>query len=257
MANSLLISLRSILDLLFGSLVRGLQNQLRDESEYAEYLNTMLCKAWTDLRIQKEHTAAVCAENERLRAKLTNALKKATDAIELAGHDPLTGLKNRRGAFELYKNFVHDHLRQSQEVVTSLIIFDLDGFKAINDRFGHDRGDSVLQIVSEQLTKVAKRVTDVVARTRLVARYGGDEFVMILVGTNGADAVSRAQAAINGIESVCVGVTASAGVATDCIHRREDVEKHLARLYTRADAALRIAKDSGKNRISIAPPPSL
>jgi diguanylate cyclase len=115
----------------------------------------------------------------------------------------------------------------------------------------------VLQIVAEQLTNVAKRVTDIVSRSRIISRYGGDEFVMILVGTNEQDAISRAQAAVNAVAIAGVGITSSAGVATGVIRRREDLEKHLTNLYKRGDSALRIAKQSGKNQISIAPSSSL
>ena len=89
----------------------------------------------------------------------------------LATTDPLTGLANRRGIEQGLEAAIHMAWREGQHLL--VVLLDLDRFKPINDRFGHDAGDAALCEVARRLKKVARRSTDV------VARLGGDEFVVI------------------------------------------------------------------------------
>jgi diguanylate cyclase (GGDEF)-like protein len=100
----------------------------------------------------------------------------------LADRDSLTGLYNRRRLQELLETAIAEAARQWQRV--GLLFIDLNGFKGINDEYGHAAGDRVL-------TTAAKRIAARVRTADIVGRYGGDEFVVILPGVPDAAAVSR------------------------------------------------------------------
>ncbi|GIE85925.1 hypothetical protein Are01nite_24050 [Actinoplanes regularis] len=110
-------------------------------------------------------------EQDRTQARLTYQ----------AQHDPLTGLSNRAVLGERLA-----HLRPSTDVPVAVLYLDLDGFKEVNDRYGHEAGDSVL-------VAVAQRLSAVVRAGDLVARLGGDEFVLLCPGVGEADAVWLAE----------------------------------------------------------------
>jgi diguanylate cyclase (GGDEF)-like protein len=158
-----------------------------------------------------------------------------------AARDPLTGLANRRS--------LDDHLdrelsRSRREgLPLSLILFDLDHFKAINDEHGHQVGDQVLHAVARSLA-VGVRDVD------LPARYGGEEFVVLLPGTTLPDAVLTADRLRYGIADAGspLPVTISAGVASFPQPARTGAE-----LLALADAALYEAKRSGRDRVVTAP----
>lgn len=123
----------------------------------------------------------------------------------LASHDPLTGLLSRGP--------LHDRLAQALERVCrgeeplALLYLDLDGFKAVNDRHGHDAGDRVL-------CEIAQRLRNGVRHADTVARLGGDEFVVLLEGAEESAAQALAQALRASLQRPCV-VDASAAVALD------------------------------------------
>jgi diguanylate cyclase (GGDEF)-like protein len=129
----------------------------------------------------------------------------------------------------------------------SILMFDIDHFKTINDRLGHLRGDDVLRAVGNMLTRVT-RSTDV------RCRYGGDEFLVILPGTQLLGAQQVAENLRREIETLAmmagdqkVAVTASVGVATAA-----PAETGVTALIERADEALYRAKRSGRNRFCVA-----
>jgi diguanylate cyclase (GGDEF)-like protein len=176
-------------------------------------------------------------------AKERREFEQRIDALT----DPLTGLANRRALFE-----AADAASQDRDVggdALSVLIFDLDHFKEINDRFGHDLGDRVLKLFAD----TAQTRLD---RSTIVARLGGEEFAAILPGadplkaTGAAEAVrhafAKSAAFVNGLP---VGATVSVGVAWD-----ESVTGDLSALFRRADAALYVAKRSGRNRIEMLGP---
>lgn len=177
-----------------------------------------------------------------LELEKARALSEAQEARALASTDPLTGLANRRRVMgEL------DHLivraRQSRQSL-SLIVFDLDHFKSVNDTFGHPVGDMVLQRVGEIAIDQARD-------TDLVGRVGGEEFVWIVPKADEmaahmlAERLRHAIAVRSGFGSV-PGVTASVGCA-----EMAATDSSLS-LFARADAALYAAKNGGRNQVRLA-----
>ena len=189
------------------------------------------------------------AEQQRILEQLerkTQALEQARDQLErLAFIDGLTGVANRRG----FDDALQTEWRRAARVDNwlSLILIDLDWFKAINDRYGHARGDECLQAVAKALSSVAHRPAD------LVARYGGEELVMLLPATDPAGTeglMKRVLAEIRALkivneESPHGVLTASAGAVSlrPAKHREE-----IPMAVERADQALYAAKAAGRNR---------
>lgn len=175
----------------------------------------------------------------RLRDAQQQALETARRAEQLANTDPLTGLANRRFAMaEIDRSIV---AARRQDAPLSLIVFDLDHFKQINDTFGHVAGDAVL-------VRVARLARLLIPESDLVARFGGEEFVCLLTGADAAIAQEFGERLRWSIESGSAvegvpGCTASIGHAT-----LEPGETSLT-LFARADAALYRAKETGRNQV--------
>lgn len=165
-------------------------------------------------------------------------------AQRLAWQDELTGLYNRRRFAELAQRELDLARRSGQSLVA--VLMDLDDFKQINDQHGHAAGDRLLAAVA-QATGNTLRSTD------LAARWGGEEFALVLPGTaagEGLDVVERLLRAVRELRVVTAeghsfGCTASIGVATPSA----DTE-HFEMLIERADRAMYRAKLEGKNRIA-------
>nr|WP_246221824.1 GGDEF domain-containing protein [Marichromatium bheemlicum] len=187
------------------------------------------------------------AEQERIEGllglaapALKNALAYQTVLTQLES-DPLTGLGNRVALFREGAHWLADAVRQSRPL--SMLVLDLDGFKRVNDQFGHPEGDRLLKDVAKSL-RAATRASD------LCVRMGGDEFVILLPGTDLAQAMECAERVRQAIAhcssetatGVRIGVCASIGVAT----HRPGLD--LDALYAQADDALYAAKRAGRNR---------
>jgi diguanylate cyclase (GGDEF)-like protein len=158
--------------------------------------------------------------------------------------DPLTGVTNRRGFFEIGERLLA-HARLGKEPV-ALVMFDLDRFKRINDRFGHAVGDEVL-VAFCRLASAQLRPTD------LFARIGGEEFVTLLPNTAAEDALWLAErirvaieAASHTVEGHVVRMTVSVGIAS----LNEGVAA-LGAVLSAADNALYRAKAAGRNRVEL------
>jgi diguanylate cyclase (GGDEF)-like protein len=172
--------------------------------------------------------------------------------MEQASTDGLTGLFNRRHFDEVLGREWRRASREEQPI--SLVIVDMDRFKAYNDLYGHVKGDEALQAAALVLGSFARRPADV------AARYGGEEMVALLPGANAAGAVSRASSIRAGIEALGLEhvdnapanvVTASLGVATLWPGTlAPDVGPEI--LIQIADKALYKAKTTGRNRIVLA-----
>jgi diguanylate cyclase (GGDEF)-like protein len=188
-------------------------------------------------------------ELETLALRAGPAIENARrfrEARQLADLDALTGLHNRRYFHEtLARECARAHRYQRK---LSLIVFDLDDFKEINDRIGHLAGDTVL-------AEAAERVRDVVRTADVACRVGGDEFAVILPESSLEDADQLYRRIQNAISSRPLGqggkLYLSAGVAE---LRAEDDP---VSFFQRADEALYRAKEAGKGRVVSANAPRL
>ena len=181
------------------------------------------------------------AELEELALRAGPAIENARrfrEARQLADLDALTGLHNRRYFHETLAREVARAHRYNRNL--ALIIFDLDDFKAINDRIGHLSGDGVL-------AEAAERIRDVVRSADIACRVGGDEFAVILPESNLSDAdqlYGRLQKALSSRPVGQAGpLTMSAGMAE--LQPDDDA----IAFFQRADHALYGAKEAGKGQV--------
>lgn len=163
--------------------------------------------------------------------------------------DPLTEIPNRRGFDEAIEREWRRTQRSPGPV--SVIIFDIDHFKTYNDRFGHPAGDQRLIAVARTIASAARRTGD------LAARYGGEEFAMLLPGTPLEGAVAIAEAVRAEVRHGTQGefrLTVSAGCATAYPYSDTLDSASPSTLLKDADAALYIAKTTGRDRVCVPEP---
>lgn len=167
--------------------------------------------------------------------------------MRLARTDYLTGLLNRRAFMERLESEYSRARRENKPL--SLIIMDIDHFKSVNDSYGHQAGDLILQELAAIITKSC-RLYD------FIGRYGGEEFIVCLPGTDKVNAVvtaERMRAAVENMKKyipdrdVVVKITASFGVAS--FQPGEDT--NIDKLINKADDALYRAKGEGRNRVIV------
>ena len=174
--------------------------------------------------------------------------RKQVEAIREheATHDPLTGLLNRRGMFDLLSQAIARVKRTRASL--ALLFIDLDGFKQINDTHGHEAGDAVLR-------EVAARLQASIRQTDTAARLGGDEFTVILENIKHgiSDANMLAQKILETLQhpiqldSVTATISASIGIS---MHHPYD-ERSADQLVNAADSAMYTAKHAGKNQVCV------
>jgi diguanylate cyclase (GGDEF)-like protein len=162
----------------------------------------------------------------------------------LALTDALTGLYNRRGLFEI--GHIEFTRTSRLERPFSIIMIDIDHFKHVNDQYGHPAGDQVLQFLASEF-RSAVRGADI------VVRYGGEEFVILLSGSDGEAAMKSAERLRTMIEKTPfhvgenkIRLTISLGVAES-----NENSPDLETLVARADQALYVSKHRGRNRVSL------
>jgi diguanylate cyclase (GGDEF)-like protein len=178
--------------------------------------------------------AAIAIENAQLYKEME----------KLAITDSLTGLYNRRFFFAFAENEIERTKRYNKNL--SIIMVDVDHFKDVNDRFGHQIGDQVLKEISDICLSILRKVD-------VMCRYGGEEFVVLLPETEESDAAHAAERMCTAIstsrlktEKGNVSVTVSIGV-TELDKSHGSLEKLLAT----ADKALYTAKEAGRNRVHV------
>lgn len=241
--------------------LRGEAAQYRRAAEEAYRHGTAaVMRADTERRFQERafemlHTSfkELSSEAEQLRA--------------LADHDPLTGLLNRRGATDhlagmasaLWHATNHDgQPMHEKSLACSIVYIDLDNFKPVNDIFGHDSGDAILRAVADLLHRTFSRKAD------LVARIGGDEFVVIMTHSDMEGAAKQAEYLLVGLDrdpqfqiADDIRIGASIGVASMTLRPEvgglspDAVTATLDATIKCADQAMYAAKQSGKGRVSI------
>ena len=183
----------------------------------------------------------------KINDKQQSKLSQANTILEIhSKHDPLTGIYNRRVFNEMYEREWRRCIRYGH--VLSLLMFDIDHFKNVNDEHGHQAGDEILKNTAKIIECVARREGD------LAARYGGEEFVLLLPDTSSINAFKIAEAirkdtAKTGYvyDSKTVRITISAGLSSLV----PDLCAQPEGLIRRADEALYLAKRTGRNRVCI------
>ena len=220
----------------------------RDEPDYptvvaAAYVGmvvvVLLSSTFLTTRVQstREHL-------RRQKAELAQALEQIR---QLATHDDLTGLLNRRAMLDRMQLEQRRSLRSGSPLLIAQL--DIDHFKAVNDTHGHAAGDLVLQSFADT---VRRNVRD----TDVLARWGGEEFVLLLCDTPAADAVALMERLRQAVQAMQVSVPQGGGPITVTVSiglARHAPADPLAGTLERADQALYAAKAGGRNRVVPAP----
>jgi diguanylate cyclase (GGDEF)-like protein len=195
-----------------------------------------------------ERTAVLEARNRDLNGMQVELENANARLRHLATADPLTGIANRRAFDDALMREVRRARRERKCV--SLILCDIDGFKAYNDTYGHARGDDTLRQVARIVAVTFRRAGD------LAARYGGEEFGVILPGVAAREALLYAERLRRNVwrqgiqhEHAPVGdrISLSAGVASLDLTTQATAEA----LLKAADEALYRAKSEGRNRVAL------
>lgn len=211
-------------------------NKFERERNYAAMINREL---------EEEILRRIDTEN-KLKSEVHRAEELAEKLIAISSKDGLTGISNRRRFDEHLVNEWNRLARTGSRL--SLILCDIDFYKAFNDTYGHLTGDECLQKIAGVLQNFSRRAGD------MAARYGGEEFAVILPETGLENARCVAEDIRTAIEnmqiphsssSISPWVTVSLGVAT-VIPSRHDTHQTLIKL---ADDALYTAKHAGRNRV--------
>jgi diguanylate cyclase (GGDEF)-like protein len=177
----------------------------------------------------------VRVNNQRLIIKQIKAIE------DLNFQDPVTGIFNRRG----FDNRIHlEWLRAIRDKTSlSLAIADIDHFKVYNDEHGHTQGDVLLCALAKQLVSMLKRPAD------FVARWGGEEFVVMLPNTELKGAVVHSEEIRKSVEAMVVPNLPSATISIGVAAVVPFVHANMETLFEMADKALYKAKNTGRNRV--------
>lgn len=190
--------------------------------------------------IVDERTRDLIAKNQQLEVEISERRKVEAELEYLANIDPLTCILNRRKFNEVISYELKRDERYRNNL--SLILCDLDKFKNINDKFGHDSGDQVLILFT-------RFISSAIRKSDIFARWGGEEFAILLPET-GLEKATQIASKLRLITETSViprigRITASFGVAE---YHMDDNEETLIK---RADMALYKAKGNGRNRVEV------
>ncbi|MCC6073204.1 diguanylate cyclase domain-containing protein [Massilia sp. GCM10020059] len=212
--------------------------------EYGFREAQVLSKAmWHMLEAESQHVRVLERMNEELEAKVA---ERTAELHAMAMSDTLTGLPNRRALMHVLPQAIKRAVRLRRSC--AVLFLDLDGFKGVNDSYGHEEGDELLR-------QVGARIAASVRKTDTVARLAGDEFVVVLEmlpAPGDAEATARKilpQLRLPfALSNNVVTVSASIGVAVFLPDDAQD----MAALLVRADQAMYVAKGEGKDCIALA-----
>ncbi|WP_299402731.1 EAL domain-containing protein [Acaryochloris sp. IP29b_bin.148] len=227
--------------------LEAMQEGAQDFLVKGRFNSTLLCRTIQYALERQKQQLELQYKNSTLQA-LSQQLELANRELErLATVDGLTQVSNRRHFDQAFLSEWQRLCRE--ELPLSMILCDVDHFKAYNDTYGHQQGDQCLQQIAQAIARATKRPAD------CVARYGGEEFVVMLPNTDLIGATHVAEVIREKIEilkiphetsSVSDRVTLSLGVAS--LIPNEDATPSI--LVEAADQALYLAKDHGRNRVS-------
>jgi len=175
--------------------------------------------------------------NQRLIVKQIRAIE------ELGLIDHLTSIPNRRG----FDNKVHSEwLRAIREKTSfSLAILDIDHFKVYNDDYGHAQGDVLLRMLAQKITSMMRRPAD------FLARWGGEEFVVMLPNTTKKGAFARAEEIRKSVQKMEVPNLPSATISIGVASIVPSLESSVEDFFNMADKALYEAKNTGRNKVCL------
>lgn len=190
----------------------------------------------------RQRTERYLAANRRLEGRIAERTRELEEVnrklAELITEDALTGVANRRALENGLRREWYRCLDQRRPL--SVLMIDVDHFKAYNDTHGHLEGDVQLRGIAQRLNQQHD------PQRELLARYGGEEFALMLPGVHPDEALRRAESIRAAIATSDAGMTVSIGVAGFV----PDVQLEPDTLLRRADAALYVAKRAGRNRVS-------
>jgi diguanylate cyclase (GGDEF)-like protein len=240
--------------LIFWFVLQFLSRPLIDIEHYINALRTGTVEQGVD----NLNPSIKIKEIESLRQSLTNYQseldtvhntldKKNAKLWQLAHHDALTGVFNRRAFDEDWPNL--QKLVEDQNISVSFLLFDCDHFKAINDTYGHETGDKVIQIIAESINR-SLRTND------KLYRIGGDEFAAIILNTELSQIkriVERCNSNIEEYTFSRLGINEPVKVSTGLAHSEGNEIVNFAELHRQADIAMYHAKSSPQNLIQYTP----
>ncbi len=152
-------------------------------------------------------------------------VQRFSRARRLASHDPLTGLHNRRSALELGRHIAENHQLDAKDL--AVITIDCDGFKGINDQFGHATGDRALKAIGQAIQRACRE-------SDIACRLGGDEFLVILPGADQLFAHRFVGRVRNAIERLDIGIASRLEISAGIANLGRD-GKTIDELMTRSD----------------------
>ncbi len=238
--------------------VQDIASSVRDASDLPQLRDAVQSRIETIIRHIEQHRKVEAARHEAAEAKVRELTERLAELEEETGElrsrvreernqamtDTLTGIPNRL-AWE--ERVAQEYARWKRfGTPLALVVWDVDHFKRINDRFGHKAGDKVLKVIASLLA-------DNVRETDFLARYGGEEFVMLMIGASAGDTQRVADKLREAVahcgfhyKGEAVPITISCGVAQ--FREGDSIES----VFERADQALYRAKDSGRNCCMVA-----
>ncbi|MDD2967584.1 MAG: GGDEF domain-containing protein [Desulfovibrionaceae bacterium] len=186
---------------------------------------------------------------------LEKNIKEYTERLERLSYcDDLTGLWNRRKLISLMEGRLQ--ILREQGGTLAFAMFDIDHFKDINDTYGHDAGDTVLRTLAQTLSQCLRRDT-------ILARFGGEEFILCFENTDCEEAVLLCDAVRKRCEALRIAygkyslsVTVSIGLCFYDVSKQEALAIDIDVLLKKADTALYQAKKAGRNRVMLWQPPA-
>jgi len=245
----------------FDAQITALNSERVASTAQAEALEQERCartaqeKALVHEREAREAQAQALEIQRRANDTLENKVRERTNELESANQklaelsttDALTGVRNRRFFDQVFQREFNRAYREREQL--SILMLDIDHFKAVNDDYGHQVGDEALRVVAGVLLEVIHRTTD------LTARYGGEEFVVVLPNTdvNGAFKVAekirqRIAEQLLDADGTEFSLTVSIGIMGDAPSSGDNVDHWLKE----ADDALYLAKEGGRNKVLLA-----